>query len=140
MPAQVGPDGGGPGPTAVPWPNWQRQAMRLTLASGQVFQFPRNPTDFDDTKALTATDRPTLDGFLTYVWTPDPQQITLQGFTREEGVALWYQFRADFLGKLATFEDGLTQQRKVTLVTDARIQASQKPSTYRWQVVLKEAQ
>jgi hypothetical protein len=123
-----------------PWPNWQPNAMALTLASGISFAFPRNPTDYDDTQSQVATDRPTLDGYLTYVWTPDPQQITLQGFTREEGVAVWYGLRRDFQGKVATFEDALTGQRLAVLVQGVRIQASQKPATYRWQVQLKAAQ
>jgi len=127
-------------PATPPWPNWQPQAMTLTLASGREFAFPRNPTDFDDAQTLPATDRTTLDGVLTYVWTADPQQITLQGFTREEGVGVWYDLRRDFQGKVATYQDALSGQRLAVLVQAVRLQASQKPATYRWQVLLKAAQ
>jgi len=127
-------------PQTTPWPAWNPQAMRLTLATGRQFVFPRNPTDYDDTQTVTSTDRPTLDGYLTYVWALDPQQITLQGFTREEGVGVWYGLRRDFQGKVATYEDALSGQRIAVLVQGVRLQASQKPATYRWQVLLKAAQ
>ena len=127
-------------PAQLSWPPpWQPQAIKLTLADSTVFHLPRNPTDIADTQGMAAVDRPTLDGVLTYVWTLDPQQIVLQGFTREEGLAPWYAFRQQFAGKLATYEDALSQQRFVVLVYPVSIQASQKPSTYRWQLTLKRA-
>lgn len=141
MPAVADTLGGGGQGAGAAWPNWQARAITFALldGSGATFRLPRNPTDFDSDQQTIATDRPTLDGILTYVWGPDVEAITLQGFTREEGPGPWYQFRAQFQGKLAKYTNTHTGQRLTVYISRVRVFGSQKPSTYRWLIECKAA-
>jgi hypothetical protein len=140
MPTLTAADGGVAG-GVPPYPNFQPQAITFALldGSGTSFRLPRNPTDFDSDQQTIATDRPTLDGILTYVWGPDVEAITLQGFTREEGPAPWYQFRQQFQGKLAKYTNTHTGQRLTVYISRVRVFTSQKPATYRWLIECKAA-
>jgi|SRR5690348_4368602 len=140
MPALTGAAGGG-GSAVVPYPNFQPRSITFALldGSGTTFRLPRNPTDFDSDQQTVATDRPTLDGVLTYIWGPDVEAITLQGFTREEGPQPWYQFRQQFQGQRARYTNTHTGQRLTVYVARVRVFVSQKPGTYRWLIECKEA-
>src|SRR5690348_4036652 len=144
MPAVIDVPGGGSGGAPAPsstYPAVIRQAISFTLldGSGTTVSLPRNPTDPDDDQQMIAVDRPTADGNLTYLWQPDVEHITLTGFTREEGVGFWYDFKARFLGQVCRYTNLLTGQRLTVLVDRVRIFTSQKPATYRWTIAMRSA-
>jgi len=122
MAALTTPGGAVPiaGTAIAPASYFHPRAVTLSRA-GVTLTLPNNPTKYTGKFGTVLTNRTTLDGIATYVWSDDVNKFTLVGRTAWEGLSVVKQIKAQMRGKAdVQYHNDLDVESGTVVVTDVQ--------------------
>ena len=106
---------------------------------GLSFVLEPNPTSVTTTNPLVQTNRPSLDGIVTYVWARDLQKVIIDGVSWKD-LFQWVQFKENFQDQVVHYGNLMSGETKTFLVTSVEMRLTgQTPFNVMYHIELQES-